>query len=288
MDQRGAFQRLPRWFKVPLSTRGRFATVSRLVREHGLHTVCQSAACPNRNECWNNGTATFLILGDRCTRNCGFCNIRQGAPEPPDGGEPERVARAVEVLRLAHAVITSVTRDDLPDGGAGLFAVAIRSIRRRSPSCSIEVLVPDFQGRSSSISVVLAEHPDVLNHNVETVPSLYSRVRPQADYQRSLRLLSAAKEEGIMTKSGLMLGLGEGIEEVMAVLRDLRVAGCDLLTIGQYLRPHPRALPVASYVHPDEFASLRADALALGFRSVSAAPLVRSSYRSVDARSLLP
>ena len=275
-------QRLPGWFKVRLSTNEQYAEVRGRVRRGNLHTVCESAACPNRNECWNAGTATFLILGSVCTRGCGFCNISRGEPGPADSGEPGRVADAVAALGLSYAVVTSVTRDDLPDGGAGLFAETISAIRRRSPRCRVEVLVPDFQGSSTSLATVLGAKPDVLNHNIETVPSLYPRVRPQADYGRSLRLLAAAKEQGCITKSGLMLGLGEGMNEVRSVLRDLRAAGCDLLTIGQYLMPHHRAMPVAAYYHPDEFAALRAEALAMGFRGVSAGPRVRSSYHAAD------
>jgi lipoic acid synthetase len=275
-------KRLPDWFKVRLSTNEHYAAVRGRIRKGHLHTVCESAACPNRNECWNAGTATFLILGKVCTRGCGFCNIPRGEPGAADSGEPGRVADAVAALGLSYAVVTSVTRDDLPDGGADLFAETIRAIRRRSSQCSVEVLVPDFQGSSSSLTTVLDAKPDVLNHNIETVPSLYARVRPQADYGRSLRLLAAAKEQGNVTKSGLMLGLGEGMDEVRSLLRDLRSAGCDLLTIGQYLRPHHRALPVTVYYHPDEFAALRAEALAMGFRGVSAGPLVRSSYRAAE------
>lgn len=280
MHQPKTSQRLPDWFKVRLSTNGQYAEVHGRVRKGNLHTVCESAACPNRNECWNAGTAAFLILGAVCTRGCGFCNISRGDPGAADSSEPGRVADAIAALGLSYAVVTSVTRDDLPDGGACLFAETISAIRRRSPQCRVEVLVPDFQGSSRSLATVLGAKPDVLNHNVETVPSLYPRVRPQADYDRSLRLLAAAKEQGCTTKSGLMLGLGEAMSEVRSVLRDLRSSGCDLLTVGQYLRPHDRALPVTAYYHPDEFAALRAEALAMGFRGVSAGPRVRSSYHA--------
>jgi lipoic acid synthetase len=273
-------QRLPDWFKVRLSTNEQYAAVRGRIRKGHLHTVCESAACPNRNECWNAGTATFLILGAVCTRGCGFCNIPRGQPRAADSSEPRRVADAVAALGLSYAVVTSVTRDDLPDGGAGLFAETIRAIRRRLSRCRVEVLIPDFQGSLLSLQTVFEAEPDVLNHNIETVPSLYARVRPQADYVRSMRLLAAAKERGFVTKSGLMLGLGEGMDEVRSVLRDLRSAGCDLLTIGQYLRPHHQALPVAAYYHPDEFTALRAEALAMGFRGVSAGPRVRSSYHA--------
>jgi lipoyl synthase len=273
-------RRLPDWFKVRLSTNERYSAVRSLVRERDLHTVCESAACPNRNECWNAGTAAFLILGDVCTRSCGFCNISTGTPRKMDAREPERVAEAVASLGLSYAVVTSVTRDDLPDGGAGLFAETIRAIRKRTPRCRIEVLVPDFQGTPESLDDVLDAAPDVLNHNIETVPSLYFRVRPQADYGRSLRLLERASARGFTAKSGLMLGMGEGMEEVRSVLRDLRGVGCALLTIGQYLRPNKRSLPVASFPAPRVFEDLRAEALCMGFRGVSSGPLVRSSYHA--------
>ena len=277
--------RLPPWFRVRLSTSGRFMQVRYLIRKNGLNTVCQSAACPNRNECWNSGTAAFLILGDHCTRRCLFCNIPQGPPSAPDPREPERVAAAVSALGLSHAVATSVTRDDLPDGGAGTFADTIRAIRRRTPGCSVEVLVPDFQGSAVSLATVLAAGPSVLNHNIETVPSLYPSVRPQADYHRSLELLRRANMHGAAVKSGIMLGLGESPEEVRSVLQDLRSAGCSLLTIGQYLQPNKDALPVVSYVPPGSFETLRRAALRLGFRHVFAGPLVRSSYHAAETAS---
>ena len=273
-------KRLPPWFRVGMSTNRRFFRVRNHVREGNLHTVCEGAACPNRNECWNAGTATFLILGDSCTRNCGFCNIAGGTTRPFDPHEPQRVADAVKALDLDHAVVTSVTRDDLPDGGAGIFANTISAIRLCSPHCRVEVLVPDFQGSLASLTAVLNARPDILNHNIETVPSLYSRVRPGADYERSLLLLRRAKERGADTKTGLMLGLGEGIDEVRIVLQDLRSAGCDVLTLGQYLRPSLNNLPVERYCRPEEFESLRNEALGMGFRSVVAGPLVRSSYHA--------
>ncbi len=273
-------RRLPDWFKVRLSTNERYSAVRSLVRTGNLHTVCESAACPNRNECWNAGTATFLILGDVCTRKCGFCNIPSGCPAETDRGEPERVAGAVASLGLSYAVVTSVTRDDLPDGGADLFAKTIRAIRTRTPRCRVEVLVPDFQGLPQPLDAVLDASPDVLNHNTETVPSLYPRVRPQADYGRSLQLLCRAKERGAITKSGIMLGLGESGEEVRSALSDLRGAGCDIVTLGQYLQPSRGHLPVQRFYRPGEFESLRLFALRLGFRDVVAGPLVRSSYRA--------
>ena len=273
-------KRLPPWFKVRLTTNERFAAVRDLVRDNGLHTVCRSAACPNRNECWNAGTATFMILGNVCSRGCRFCNVPQGTPSGPDHSEPGRVADAVAALHLSYAVVTSVTRDDLPDGGAGIFAGTIRSIREKSPGCRVEVLIPDFQGSFESLRTVLDAFPDVLNHNLETVPSLYPWVRPQADYVRSRELLKQAKLCGAVTKSGLMLGLGESLSEVRVVMNDLRMTGCEILTLGQYLQPNKRALSVEKYYHPDEFAQLKNEALSLGFRQVAAGPLVRSSYHA--------
>ena len=250
------------------------------IREGALHTVCESAACPNRNECWNAGTATFLILGDRCTRSCAFCNISSGEPRAVDQDEPRRVAEAVASMALAYAVVTSVTRDDLPDGGANVFADVIRTIHTISPHCRIEVLVPDFQGSVASLETVLDAAPHVVNHNVETVPSLYPRVRPAADYGRSLRLLERAKQRGFVTKSGIMLGLGEGMDMVRPVLQDLLSAGCKILTIGQYLQPSLNHLPVERYYRPEEFEELRTEALGLGFDHVVSGPLVRSSYHA--------
>jgi len=275
--------RLPPWFKIGLATSDRLLGVRSLIRNNNLHTVCRSAACPNQNECWNSGTATFLILGNICTRNCGFCNIPKGTPKGLDPDEPERVAHAVAVLNLKYAVITSVTRDDLNDGGAMMFAETMRAIRRRSPGCRIEVLIPDFQGSEWSLRTVLDADPSVLNHNIETVPSLYSRVRPQADYSRSLELLCRARSWGAVTKTGLMLGLGESRQELMAVMHDLREADCSILTLGQYLQPSRERLPVRKYYHPDEFEELRERALDLGFLHIAAGPRVRSSYHAEEA-----
>ncbi len=221
-----------------------------------------------------------MILGNICTRGCGFCNVPRGTPEGPDPGEPNRLAEAVAALSLSYAVVTSVTRDDLEDGGAGMFAETIRAIRAKTPGCRVEVLIPDFQGSGESLRTVLDAGPDVLNHNVETVPSLYSRVRPQADYRLSLELLARAKSHGSVTKTGIMLGFGERTDEVRAVMADINASGCDVLTIGQYLQPNRGALPVARYCHPDEFSMLRQEALAMGFRRVESAPLVRSSYHA--------
>jgi lipoic acid synthetase len=272
--------RLPPWFKVRLTTNERLTEVRKLVRNNRLHTVCSSAACPNQTECWNAGTATFMILGSVCTRGCAFCAVAKGVPQGPDLEEPDRVADAVAALKLKYAVVTSVTRDDLPDGGASLFAGTIRAIRAKTPACRVEVLIPDLQGSESALKTVLDASPDVLNHNLETVPALYARVRPRADYGRSLELLRKAGSCGAVTKTGLMLGLGEGMEEVRSVLKDLRSIGCDRLTLGQYLQPSREHLPVEKYYHPDEFAVMRGLALAMGFQQVASGPLVRSSYRA--------
>lgn len=275
-------QRLPPWFKIRISTGEAFSKVRGQVVKRKLHTVCRSAACPNQAECWNAGTAAFMILGDICTRGCRFCNVSKGVPAGVDPDEPERVADAVASLGLAYAVITSVTRDDLPDGGARIFARAIRSIRSKSPGARVEVLIPDFQGSEEALRTVLDAKPDVLNHNLETVPSLYSTVRPKADYRGSLELLGRAKAHGATTKTGLMIGLGENLEEVRAVLRDIRSMDCDILTLGQYLRPSKSHLEVSRYYEPGEFADLREEALRLGIRLVFSGPLVRSSYHAEE------
>ncbi len=273
-------KRLPPWFRIRQTTGKELLTVRSLIKANNLHTVCQSAACPNRNECWNSGTATFMLLGNLCTRGCRFCNVPKGMPQRLDTSEPRRVAQAVSALKLSYAVVTSVTRDDLADGGAAIFAETIRAIRAGSPECRVEVLIPDFQGSRSSLNTVLDAKPDILNHNVETAPSLYERVRPQADYRRSLEVLRRAKDRGAVTKTGLMLGLGETGDEILDVMRDLREVGCSILTLGQYLQPGKDLLPVEKYYHPDEFEELKAKALGLGFHHVVAGPLVRSSYHA--------
>lgn len=273
-------QRLPPWFQVRIAAGGTFVRVERVLRDRKLHTVCESAACPNRSECWSSGTATFLILGDRCTRNCGFCNVSPGSPAAPDPAEPRRVADAAAALRLSHVVITSVTRDDLSDGGAEAFAETVRQVRLQVPSCRVEVLIPDFRGSASALDAVLAARPDILNHNLETVPSLYAVARAGADYERSLELLERAWRRGLATKSGLMLGLGEMPDEVQSTMRDLRQRGCRFLTIGQYLRPRKDRLPVARYYRPEEFRSLREEAMTMGFHEVLAGPNIRSSYHA--------
>jgi lipoic acid synthetase len=247
-----------------------------------LATVCQSAHCPNQGECFDRGSATFMILGTRCTRRCRFCAVDKGIPHAPDAREPKRVARAVQQLGLTHAVITSVTRDDLPDGGAAQFAGTIQQIRQQCPGVSVEVLVPDFNGAIPALDTVCAARPDVFNHNLETVPRLYAKVRPLADYRRSLGILSTAAGRGLMAKSGLMLGLGETKNEIKKTLMDLKYAGCMLLTLGQYLAPSQDHVPVARYVPPQEFEMWAEIARGMGFTSVAAGPLVRSSYRAEE------
>jgi lipoic acid synthetase len=273
-------RRLPPWFRIGFRAGEKLTAVRSLIRTNKLHTVCQSASCPNRTECWNLGTATFMILGNVCTRGCRFCNVPKGVPHKPDADEPLRVADAVAALKLKYAVITSVTRDDLDDGGAALFAATIHAIRAVSPECRVEVLIPDFQGSEISLKIVLDARPDILSHNLETVPSLYSRVRPRANYERSLELLSKAGKFGIATKTGLMLGFGESTGEILEVLREVRESGCAIITLGQYLQPSKTHLIVEKYYHPGEFIILRDHALELGFRHVVSGPMVRSSYHA--------
>ncbi len=275
-------RRHPPWLKVRAPGGPGFAETMATVRELGLHTVCQEARCPNIGECWGHRTATFMLLGDTCTRNCGFCAVTHGRPLAVDPAEPLRVASAVARLGLRHVVVTSVNRDDLADGGAAHFAATAGAIKRLLPGCRVEVLVPDFQGNLASVAEVVASPIDVFNHNLETVPRLYRRVRAGARYARSLAVLEAANggRDRLLTKTGLMLGLGETQEELASVFRDLRSIGCDILTLGQYLRPSGEHLPVERYVPPEEFTALGAEALALGFRHVEAGPLVRSSYHA--------
>jgi lipoyl synthase len=272
----------PPWLKARFPSGARFAHITDLLRDQSLHTVCEEARCPNIGECFNAGTATFMILGDTCTRACGFCAVDSGRPDGLDLLEPYRLAKTVQALGLDYVVITSVNRDDLPDGGASVFAACIRAIRRLRPDCEVEVLIPDFEGNRDALAAVLEAHPVVLNHNIESVPRLYPRVRPKARYERSLALFRQAKEIAPETpvKSGLMVGLGETFEEVVTVLRDLRDAGVDLVTVGQYLRPTPKHLPVDRYVTPEEFDRIREAGDALGFAHVEAGPFVRSSYHA--------
>jgi len=283
--------RKPPWLKVRFPGGDNYIRLKRLMRDENLHTVCEEARCPNIGECWQAGTATFMILGDTCTRACGFCAVKTGRPLFLDKLEPMRVARAVQQMGLTHAVVTSVNRDDQPDGGAEIFAQTIRWIRRLSPNTSIEVLIPDFEGNWDALATVMAAQPEILNHNTESVPRLYRRVRPKARYERSLELLRRAKEldPGAITKSGLMVGLGETKPELHQVFADLVDRGVDVLTIGQYLRPSAKHLPLVRYYDPEEFDQLRDDALALGFKHVESGPLVRSSYhaeRQVDRIAL--
>ena len=275
-------QRKPPWLRVRAPGSLEYIRLKRLMRQLQLHTVCEEASCPNIGECWDQGTATFMILGDVCTRACGYCNVVHGRPEPVDREEPGRLAEAVASLGLHHVVITSVDRDDLDDGGASVFARSIESVRRQLPSCRIEVLIPDFSGRAADLLEVLDAGPDVLNHNIETVERLYRTARPAGRYKRALELLDRAGRYApdIPTKSGLMVGLGEQWAEIVTTLGDLQRAGCDLLTIGQYLRPSAAHLPVARFYTPAEFATLKETALALGFGHVEAGPLVRSSYHA--------
>jgi lipoyl synthase len=276
-------QRRPPWLRVRLAGGGEnYAAVRALMRQQALHTVCEEAHCPNTAECWERRTATFLILGDVCTRGCRFCAVTKGKPAPADWDEPDRLAQAVAAMSLRYVVVTSVDRDDLPDGGAGIFAQSIERIRARCPDCSIEVLVPDFQGELQDISTVVAAGPDVFNHNLETVPRLYRRVRPGSRYQRSLDVLRTAHQinPALVTKTGLMVGLGETRDEIIQVMLDARGAGVDILTLGQYLRPSAAHLSIERYYTPDEFAALRAEGLRLGYRHVEAGPLVRSSYHA--------
>lgn len=273
--------RKPVWLKVKLPSDPNFFHLSEVLKTHRLLTICRSARCPNIGECWSNRTATFLILGETCTRACGFCAVAKGRPSAPDEAEPENVADAVHSLGLKYAVITSVTRDDLADGGASFFARTIRAVRERSPQTKIEVLVPDFDGSMDALDAVLDAGPDILNHNLETTESLYPLIRrPAGNYRRSLQVLAAAKRRKALTKSGLIVGLGERQEDVLQTLSDLRGAGCDLLTIGQYLRPSQANAPVEKYYAPGEFDELRTIALDLGFADVAAGPLVRSSFHA--------
>ena len=281
-------RRLPEWIRGQIPTGNGYSKVKALVKDAKLHTVCEEARCPNLGECWSRGTATFMILGDTCTRACSFCAVKTGRPTEFDIDEPRRVAESIATMKLKHAVITSVNRDELTDGGASIFAEVIRQIRFKAPGCRIELLVPDMLGRRESLEMIFEEKPEIFNHNLETVPRLYRGVRPSAVYGRSLNVLLWAKEAGLTTKSGMMLGLGEEVDEVRDVMRDLRAVDCDILTLGQYLRPTENHHPVIRYVHPSEFAQLKKDGLEMGFKHVEAGPLVRSSYHAdVQSESAL-
>jgi lipoic acid synthetase len=270
----------PDWLKVRVPGGENFARLKTLIGRHDLHTVCEEARCPNMAECWNSGTATFMILGDTCTRSCGFCAVKTGRPVTLDLDEPYRVAEAIRIMKVTHAVITSVNRDELPDGGATIFAETIHQARKVNPGITVEVLIPDFRGVEWALNIVIDALPDILNHNTETVPRLYHTVRPQAKYPRSLEVIRRGKRRDMVTKSGLMLGLGETIVEVEEVMDDLVSAGCDILTLGQYLQPSKAHLPVSRFVHPDEFLRLKERGMKMGFRHVESGPLVRSSYHA--------
>ena len=273
-------RRLPPWFKIEAKTGPDYLDIKQTMDRLKLHTICEEARCPNRWECWNARTATFLILGDICTRRCHYCSVETGRPLAVDHEEPRRVAAAVQALGLRHVVITSVNRDELEDGGAAIFAQTITQVRRFSPNCTIEVLVPDFEGNSAAIVTVCNERPEIVNHNIETVRRLFPAIRPQGKYDRSIHLLDRAKQQGMTTKSGLILGMGETLDEAREVMRNLRSVDCDIMTIGQYLQPTREHLPVARFYDPSEFALLKEEGMAMGFRHVESGPLVRSSYHA--------
>jgi len=283
----GSLGKRPDWLKVRLPAGENYSDVVKLMRNAHLNTVCEEARCPNLAECWGARTATFMILGEICTRSCGFCNIKMGLPNPVDWDEPRRVADSVKELGLRHAVITSVDRDELKDGGAAVFAETIRLIRETSPDCTIEILTPDFKGEEPAFEIIMKNPPDILNHNLETVERLYHAVRPQAKYSRSLELIRWFKEKGLRTKSGIMVGIGETKEEVFGIMDDLRSYGCDIMTIGQYLQPTKEHLPVARYVTPAEFREYREYGKKIGFLAVESGPLVRSSYHADKHARLL-
>lgn len=270
----------PDWLKVKLPIGDNYTDVKNLMRRQKLNTVCEEAKCPNIAECWNHRSATFMILGDTCTRSCGFCNVKLGIPNELDLNEPYRVVESVKELDLRHVVITSVNRDELKDGGATIFKQCVRLIREQKPDCTVEILIPDFKGEEHAFEIIMQSPPDILNHNLETVPRLYHAVRPQAKYERSLNLIRWFKGKGLKTKSGIMVGIGEKPEEVLVLMRDLVENGCDILTIGQYLQPTKEHLPVDRFVTPDEFRMYKEEGLKMGFKIVESAPLVRSSYHA--------
>ena len=272
------YLRKPEWLKTQLKSDLKFEMVSRIVKEHNLHTICSSGRCPNMCECWNKGTATFMILGDICTRGCRFCNTATGRPLPPDPAEPAQLAESIRLMGLRHAVITAVTRDDLPDQGAAHWAASIRAVKQANPHITLEVLIPDFDALPERLDRVMAERPEIISHNLETVRRLTPQVRTKARYDTSLDVLRYLSAHGVTTKTGIMLGLGETEDEVLALMDDALAAGCSILTIGQYMQPSRRNIPVAAYIHPDEFAEYKRIGLAKGFRVVESAPLVRSSY----------
>jgi len=273
-------QAKPKWLKVKLPVGRSYRSLKEIVNQHQLHTICQSGNCPNMGECWTAGTATFMILGNICTRSCGFCAVATGRPLPADNKEPQRVAEAIHLMKVKHAVITSVDRDDLPDGGSAIWASTVRAIREMNPKTSLETLIPDFKGRQEDLNRVIEVHPEVISHNLETVKRLSRLIRPQAKYERSLLVLSRIKAAGITTKSGIMLGLGEERDEIIQTMSDLCKAGVDVLTIGQYLQPSKMHAELIRYVSPEEFENYRVIGLEMGFRIVESSPLVRSSYHA--------
>lgn len=273
-------QKRPDWLKIKVPGGHNFRDLKSIINEHKLHTVCKEARCPNMEECWSRRAATIMILGDTCTRSCRFCAVKTGRPGHVDYGEPARVAEAVMLMGLRHVVITSVDRDELPDGGAAIWAATIYKIRELNPDCSIEVLIPDFQGNEDALQTVLNAGPDILGHNLETVPHLYRKVRPQAKYEQSLWVLRASNAQGFRAKTSIMVGLGETSDQVIEVMRDALENGASVFTIGQYLQPTPDHLPVDRYVHPDEFACYKAEGLKMGFKYVESGPMVRSSYHA--------
>lgn len=279
--------RRPDWLKIRLPSGDNYREVLNLMRKSSLNTVCEEANCPNLSECWNNKTATFMILGDTCTRSCGFCNVKLGLPNELDLDEPRRVAESAVDLGLKHVVITSVDRDDLKDGGVKMFSESIRLINEKLPNTTIEILIPDFKGEEKIFEVIMEHPPEVLNHNLETVERLYHAVRPQANYQRSLKLIKWFKNKGLRTKSGIMVGIGENKEEVISIMHDLRKHGCDIMTIGQYLQPTKGHLPVDRFVTPEEFAYYKEEGMKLGFLAIESSPLVRSSYHADKHANLI-
>lgn len=288
-DVRPAPMRRPEWLKVRMPSGETYHNLKQLMRSKSLHTICEEANCPNIAECWGRGTATFLIMGDVCTRSCGFCDVKTGMPSPLDWAEPLRVAQAVKAMDLKHVVITSVNRDERRDGGAPIFALTIRKVRELQPGCTVEVLIPDFKGNRAALEIVMREEPDILNHNVETVPRLFRKVQPQDRYEWALETLRNAKaiQPDAVTKTGVMLGLGETPDEVLEVMRDLRAVDVDILTLGQYLQPSKRHLPIERYYTPQEFAEFRRIGYEMGFKWVESGPLVRSSFRAeFQARAL--
>ena len=270
----------PKWLRVKLPTGENYRKVREIVTEHRLHTICESGHCPNMGECWGEGTATFMILGNVCTRSCGFCNVATGKPLEADPFEPGRVAQSVRLMGVKHAVITSVDRDDLTDGGSEIWAATVRAIRHQSPETTLETLIPDFAGKWENLARIIEVAPEIVSHNLETVRRLTRQVRIQAKYDRSLEVLRRLRQAGLRTKSGVMLGLGESLQEVEETMEDLRQVDCQILTLGQYLQPSPKHLPVAEFVHPDVFAQLKERGLKMGFRYVESGPLVRSSYHA--------